>query len=64
MKQFDVKSGNMVRQFAGHHDRVYALALHPGTNRVASAANDGEVRIWDATTTGKPIATFYAALGL
>jgi WD40 repeat protein len=59
---FDLASGNMIRTFAGHRDRAYALAYHAASGRLASGANDGEVRIWNAAD-GRAIATFFAAPG-
>lgn len=36
----------LIRQFSGHADWVYALALHEQSQRLASAGHDGEVRVW------------------
>jgi len=35
-----------VRTLTGHKDCVFALALSPDGNLVASGAWDGEIRIW------------------
>ena len=40
---------------AGHADPVLAVAYSPDGKRLASAANDGTTRVWDANT-GQPVA--------
>ena len=42
----------------GHTSFVYGIAVHPDSNRVASASWDATARIWDATT-GKQLATLH-----
>ena len=36
-----------IQTFAGHGDVIYSLALHEGSERLASGSYDGEVRIWN-----------------
>jgi len=62
VRQHATGTGKLVREFTGHADWVYALATHPGTERLASGAFDGEVRIWN-TKTGDSVTTFTAAPG-
>lgn len=42
-----VADGGQVRQFTGHSDWVYCVAVHQATKRVAAGAYNGEVRIWN-----------------
>lgn len=49
--------------FAGHKDWVYALALDPAHNRLATGAFDGQVRLWDVES-GELIKAFSAVPGL
>jgi hypothetical protein len=36
-----------VRTFAGHEDVIYGVAVHEGSNLLATGSYDGEVRIWN-----------------
>ncbi|MCE9566908.1 MAG: PQQ-binding-like beta-propeller repeat protein [Planctomycetes bacterium] len=63
VRQHDAASGKLVREYAGHADWIYSLAVHPATERIASGAFDGEVRICD-TKTGDLVVSFKAAPGL
>jgi WD40 repeat protein len=62
VRQHDAASGKLLREFAGHADWIYSLAIHPATSRVASGAFDGEVRVCD-TKTGDLVVSFKAAPG-
>jgi len=62
LREHDVASGKLVREYPKSADWVYAVALHPGTGRVATGGFDGEVRVWD-TKTGDPVKRFTAAPG-
>ncbi|KAF5587255.1 wd40 repeat protein [Fusarium pseudocircinatum] len=50
---------SLVQTFEGHDDRVVAMASNTGTNHitVASAAQDGTIKVWEATT-GESFHTF------
>ncbi|HUR54686.1 MAG TPA: WD40 repeat domain-containing protein, partial [Gemmataceae bacterium] len=43
-------NGKPVHQFAGHGFGTAAIAWQPGGSLLASAGQDGKVRLWDATT--------------
>lgn len=62
VRQHDTTTGKMVREYTGHADWIYSLAVHPASDRIASGAFDGEVRVWD-TKTGDVVTTFKAAPG-
>jgi uncharacterized protein (TIGR03067 family) len=47
----------------GHEDTVYRLAYSPDGSRLASASNDGTVRLWD-TETGKELGCLNAKAGV
>ena len=57
------KSPELVRTFGGHGDVVYSLAFDEKSQRLATGAFDGKIRLWN-TTNGEPILTFTAAPGL
>jgi WD40 repeat protein len=63
LREHDVASGKLVREYPKHVDWVYAVAAHTGTARVATGGFDGTVRVWD-TKTGDPVVSFTAAPGL
>ncbi len=54
--------GKLLKTFSGHGDWVYALAVCPATNRLATGAFDGEIRVWNVTD-GKNLVKFVAAPG-
>ena len=52
---WNVATGKLERQLAGHTDEVFAIAFHPDMTRLASGGRDRVVRIWDWAS-GKEIA--------
>ncbi len=55
VRLFNAGDRKPLKQFDGHQDFVYAIALHPATRRAASGGHDGEVRIWN-TDDGREVA--------
>jgi WD40 repeat protein len=53
---WDPTTGVALRTLEGHTDWVWALAADPTGGWLASAGDDGTVRLWDPTT-GAPLAT-------
>jgi WD40 repeat protein len=47
---WDVTTGQSLRTFAGHTDRIYKLALSPDKTRLLSASADGTVGMWDVAS--------------
>lgn len=43
----DTRRGEILRCFRGHHPGTMALAWHPNGSILASAGQDGQVRLWD-----------------
>jgi WD40 repeat protein len=62
LRQHNLATGKLVREYEKHTDWVYAVAVHAATGRVATGGFDGVVRVWDART-GNSISTFKAAPG-
>jgi WD40 repeat protein len=54
--------GKLLKTFSGHSDWVYALAFCTATNRLATGAFDGEIRMWNVAD-GKNLIKFVAAPG-
>jgi WD40 repeat protein len=63
LREHDIGTGKLVREYPKHPDWLYAVAAHAGTARAATGGFDGTVRVWD-TGTGKPVISFRAAPGL
>lgn len=51
-----------VQAFTGHGDRVTAMALHAASQRLATGAHDGKVRLWNLAD-GKLLGEFTASPG-
>ncbi len=47
IKLWDLESGRLVRQFDGHSQTVYAIALSDDDTRILSGSLDGTARLWD-----------------
>jgi WD40 repeat protein len=62
VKQFNIETLESVREYAGHHEWVFAVDAHPNAHRVAAGAFNGEVRVWN-TQTGELVTRFTAAPG-
>jgi len=60
--QFEIRTGQHIRDYSGHTDRVFTVAAHAASNRLASGSFNGEVRIWE-TTTGRLLSGFKASPG-
>ncbi len=62
MRQLDAKEFKQTRSLSGHKDWVLSAAGHAESKRLASAAFDGEVRVWNAES-GELVVAFVAAPG-
>ncbi len=54
---WDLNTGEMIRQFEGHQERVRGAAISPDGTMIASAAYDNLVKLWDIET-GAEIKSF------
>jgi Planctomycete cytochrome C/WD domain, G-beta repeat len=62
VQQHRVEGFKPFKTYGGHTDAVYAVAYHPGTNRIAAGSFSGEVHIWNAED-GAQLCEFIAAPG-
>ena len=63
VRMWNADNGAAVRTLSGHADYVYAVAISPDGNLIASGAFDGEVRIWKVAD-GALVKAFNASPGL
>jgi WD40 repeat protein len=63
VRQHALTDRKLLATYAGHTDRVYSLAVHAATKRVAAGSHAGEVRVWETGNTDALVA-FVAAPGL
>ena len=54
VKAFDAENHQLVRQFTGHEDSIYSLAVSPDGTRVAAGGHDGTVLVWNVETPDPP----------
>lgn len=57
--EFGMDDRKQIRLLEGHGDWIYALAYQEGSQRLASGAYDGEIRIWNAVN-GSTLTSFRA----
>ncbi|KAI4528200.1 WD40-repeat-containing domain protein [Schizophyllum commune] len=50
IKLWDIASGQMLRNFAGHDNWIRALVFHPSGKYLLSASDDKTIRIWELAT--------------
>ncbi|KAG2752677.1 dynein regulator [Suillus brevipes Sb2] len=50
VKLWDVQSGQMIKNLAGHDNWVRALVFHPSGKLLLSAADDKTIRVWELST--------------
>ncbi len=48
--QWRVSDGSLVRKFEGHSDAIYALALSPDGETLATGSYDQKIKLWSTTT--------------
>ena len=63
VRVWNTESGAPVRTLTGHSDWVYALAISPDGNLVASGSWNGEVKVWKLAD-GSVVKAFNASPGL
>lgn len=65
-RQFDLEKRSSLGMYPGHAEALFAADFHAGSQRLATAGLDGEVRIWQTDQKSDkpaPILTFIAAPG-
>jgi WD40 repeat protein len=60
---WDVMSGQIMREFVGHQDTVYAVAFSPDGKLIATGGADKSIIVWD-TESGRAINTFLGHSGI
>lgn len=56
IKMWDVNTGGLIKQFAGHNDWVYDICLSADEKYIYSASLDKTIKVWDIAS-GKQVAT-------
>jgi len=49
VKKWDLATGKVTASFEGHSDEIYSVAVSPEGGLIASASNDGTIKLWDNT---------------
>lgn len=62
VKVWDANSGEALCTLDNHEDRVWAVAVHPETNAIASGSGDSTVTFWKDTTAETQAAASQATL--
>jgi len=60
--EWNLETGEKVRQFVGHDGPVWSLDLGPGNRSMASGSSDGSVMLWDYIT-GEMLHRFEGHMG-
>lgn len=52
---WDLETGTCTMTFQGHQDYIHSVALFNQSQQIASASEDGSVRLWDARNEGEAV---------
>jgi len=50
VKLWDIKTGEVIRTFKGHTDRVNSVAVTPDGKYIVSGSSDKTIKLWDIET--------------
>ena len=62
IRQWDLASGELLQEFAGHQDAVRTVALSPDGTTLASGSSDNTIKLWNVNS-GELLTTFDAISG-
>src|SRR5439155_11904998 len=55
LRLLDATNGRLVRDFVGHQEPIYSLALSKDGKTLATGSNDSTVLLWDVAELTKPL---------
>lgn len=61
-RQWDARTGKLLKRYEAHDKPIRALAISPDGNRIATGSEDGTARLWDVAS-GKPMGTLPGVKG-
>jgi len=63
VREYALEGRKFIRGYSTDSDRIYSLAIDPGSNRIATGSHDGEIHVWQSGGE-QPLISFRAVPGL